>query len=135
MATTQMLGWAGVAFRGDSLSLRKWFRASGGREALHLPVAYAGYVAVSALDAICTGLILLLGGMEANPIAAAVLTHHGFRGMMLFKFALVTFVIVLCEQIVRHRPKAARSVMQLAVAATAVPVGIALVEFYFYATV
>jgi hypothetical protein len=36
---------------------------------------------------------------------------------------------------VRHRPKAARSVMQVAVAATAVPVVIALVEFYFYATV
>jgi len=116
------------------LRLRRWFRASGGRNALQLPAAYLSYIAVSALDGICTGMILLLGGAEANPIAAAVLVNHGFTGMLLFKFTIVSLVIVICEQIMRHRPKAAKRVMRLAVTATSVPVVIAVVEFYFHAS-
>ena len=40
-----------------------------------------------------------------NPIAQAVIAMHGLRGMMLFKFALMTFVIVMCEVIGRARPR------------------------------
>ena len=134
MATQQMIDSNGLGCAGTSLTLRRWFRACGGRNALQLPAAYLSYIAVSALDGICTGMILLLGGMEANPIAAAVLMNHGFKGMVLFKFTIVALVIVICEQIMRHRPRAAKRVMRLAVAATSVPVVIALVEFYYYAS-
>ena len=134
MDTTQSLGVRGTPIDDGFRYLKECLSAIGGREALHLPLAYLGYLAVSALDGICTGLILLLGGMEANPIAASVLTHYGFHGMVLFKFTIVTFVIVICEQIVRYQPKTAKGVMYLAVFTTSVPVVLALVEFYFYAT-
>jgi len=99
------------------------------RPGLRQPKAYLGYVGLSAMDALCTGAILALGGVEVNPIADAVLARFGFGGMVAFKFALVALVIVCCEQIIRHRPRTARAVMGLAIGITAVPITVAAVEF------
>ena len=96
---------------------------------LRQPKAYLGYVGLSGMDALCTGIILALGGIEVNPVADAVLAQFGFAGMAAFKFALVTPVIVCCEEIGRHRARAAQAVMGLAIGATCVPLAVAAVEF------
>ena len=123
MDATQMVGG-----RMSPGTLRAYAEAAGAHEAMRLPLAYAGYVGLSALDGIGTGLILWLGGTEVNPIADAVLSRFGFPGMITFKFALVVLVIVICEHIVRQRPRTAKGVMAIAIAVSLVPVAIAILE-------
>ncbi|MEM1108344.1 MAG: DUF5658 family protein [Planctomycetota bacterium] len=99
---------------------------------LRLPGAYLSYVGLSAMDALGTFLILALGGVEVNPVANAVLTHLGFPGMVLYKFIIVTLVILMCERIVREKPHAARRVMALAIGVTCIPVLVVIVETICY---
>ncbi|MBB6430583.1 DUF5658 family protein [Algisphaera agarilytica] len=99
---------------------------------LQLPRAYLSYVGLSAMDGLCTGAILALGGWEVNPIANAVLARFGFPGMIVFKFFIVAMVILMCEKIVREKPRAGRAVMAIAIAATMVPVLVAALEFACY---
>jgi len=106
--------------------------ASGVYEALKLPLIYAGFICLSAMDGLCTGIILQLGGTEVNPIADAVLSRFGFPGMIAFKFLLVTLIIVCCEQIMRVRPRVARTVMGICIVVTLVPVMVATTEFVAY---
>ena len=87
---------------------------------------YTWFVLVSALDVMLTWLVLHAGGREANAIAAAVLQRWGLEGMVVFKFALVVFVIVLCEAIGRRSLPAGRRLATSAVALTCVPLVIAV---------
>ena len=87
---------------------------------------YTWFVLVSALDVMFTWIVLHAGGREANALAAAVLRRYGLEGMVLFKFALVFFVIVLCEIIGRRNVIAGRRLATAAVALTCVPLVIAV---------
>ncbi len=87
---------------------------------------YTWFVLVSALDLMLTWVILHAGGREANAIAAAVLQRWGLEGMVIFKFALVVFVIALCEVIGRRNLAAGKKLVSWAVALTCVPLVIAV---------
>jgi hypothetical protein len=84
--------------------------------------AYAWLVLVSSLDIILTSVILRLGGREVNPIAEAVIAMHGLPGMIAFKFALMVFVIIMCEVIGRVRPRTGLWLARFGILASAFPV-------------
>jgi len=65
--------------------------------------AYMWLVLVSALDIIFTWVILHLGGYEANALAARIIDRYGLVGVVIFKFSMMAFVILLCEFIGRRR--------------------------------
>jgi hypothetical protein len=87
---------------------------------------YTWFVLVSALDLMLTWVVLQLGGREANGLAAAVLERFGLEGMIYFKFALVVFVIALCEIVGRRDRGAGRKLATWAVALTCVPLLVAV---------
>ena len=89
---------------------------------LLLPMHYLALIAVSALDLIFTHVVLSLGGFEANPIALAVLRAAEFNGLIVYKFTLMTAVILICEFIGRHARPTARRLATWAVAISALPV-------------
>ena len=107
----------------DTPSARRWL----GKPVL-FPNAYTWLLLVSALDGMATYIVLSLGGVEVNPIADAVLSTHGFAGMIAFKFALITLVIVFCEHIGQHRPGTALAVAGFGIAVTCIPVIWAVIE-------
>lgn len=90
------------------------------------PNLYTWFVFVSALDAMFTYIVLHFGGAEANRLAAGVLEQWGFRGMVVYKFALITLVIVLCEVIGRKDDAWGRFLGFFGIALTCVPLVVAL---------
>lgn len=56
---------------------------------------------------------------ESNPIAQWVFHRWNMAGMVVFKFALVAFIIGLAEIIERHRPRLGKAVLLLGCLATA----------------
>jgi hypothetical protein len=92
------------------------------------------FVFVSSLDILFTLLILWLGGVEVNPIAAAVLAVHGFNGMILFKYTLVVLVVLICEVVGRHRRRTGRGLARIAIVITCVPVFLACAQLAFAMT-
>ena len=93
---------------------------------------YAWFVLVSALDVMLTWVILVLGGREVNAVANSVLSRWGLRGLVAFKFALVVFVILICEAVGRRRPETGRKLARAAVAITCFPLvwaGLLLVRY------
>lgn len=87
------------------------------------PYFYLALAFVSAMDLILTYMVILIGGIEVNPIANAVLQSPAdFHGLILFKFAVVAAVIMICEFIARHTEIAARRLALWAVAISAFPV-------------
>jgi hypothetical protein len=93
-----------------------------GRTELHLPNCYIWLITVGTLDIFFTTIILSLGGSEANPIAAAVITAHGLPGMVLFKYVSIGLIVLGCEYIARTRVHTARHLALLVVAISAAPV-------------
>ena len=87
---------------------------------------YTWFVLVSALDLMLTWVVLQAGGREANALAATILTNYGLEGMVIFKFALVVLVIVLCEIVGRRNRDAGRKLASWAVALTCVPLLVAV---------
>lgn len=93
------------------------------------PGAYAWFVLVSSLDLMLTWVILvLLDGCEVNPLADAVIAHAGLHGLVVFKFCLVLFVIVMCEWIGRRNARAGSKLSEWSVAITAIPVALSFVQ-------
>ncbi|HTL28301.1 MAG TPA: DUF5658 family protein [Tepidisphaeraceae bacterium] len=86
------------------------------------PNQYVWFVFVSALDLMLTWVILYFGGREVNGVASHILHQYGIVGMVIFKFALVVLVVVLCEWIGRHNDRAGRRVASLAIVVTCLPV-------------
>lgn len=86
------------------------------------PNLYAWFVLVSALDVMLTWVILHLGGSEANGLAARVIERFGLPGMCLFKFALVSVVIGICEIVGRRNRNLAERLIVWGIAITCVPV-------------
>jgi hypothetical protein len=91
------------------------------------PNLYTWFVFVSALDAMFTYLVLHMGGFEANQLAASVLERWGFRGMVIYKFTLITLVIVLCEVIGRRDDTWGGILGMFGIGMTCVPLVVALV--------
>ena len=89
---------------------------------------YVWFVLVSALDLMLTWVVLLLEGVEVNPLADAVLQYAGLPGLVIFKFALVVFVVVMCEWAGRRNARAGFKLSEWAVAITAIPVVVAFVQ-------
>ncbi|MEM9882013.1 MAG: DUF5658 family protein [Planctomycetota bacterium] len=64
---------------------------------LKFPWLYTAIIAAGTLDVLLTGILLALGGREINPLAAAILEHYGFAGMVVFKYLIVGLVILMCD--------------------------------------
>ena len=85
-------------------------------------------VFVSALDVVLTRLILSVGTgsidaqNEINPLARLVIEEWGILGASLFKFSLVTIVIVITEVVSRLRPRTGMFLVWTSVAIGAFPV-------------
>jgi hypothetical protein len=94
------------------------------------PNHYVWFVFLSVLDVLLTWLILAASGVEANPVAAAVIDRFGFRGMIVYKFALMVVVIVLCERVGRRNDRAGRRVITLGVAVTSLPIVLSFAMLY-----
>ena len=86
------------------------------------PNAYVWFVLASALDVFLTFVVLELGGREVNALAEWVIDNLGLAGMTFYKFAIVAFVILLCQLVGRLRPNTGRRLAEWAVALTFVPV-------------
>ncbi len=92
--------------------------------------AYVWFVFVSTLDIMLTWVILMSGGSEVNPIADAVIQRFGLWGMVAFKFALVVFVIIMCEWLGRRSDRHGRKIAEWAVAITSIPVVLSFVILF-----
>ena len=95
---------------------------------LLFPGVYIWYVILASLDISLTWIILNLGGREENQLANWIFKHGGLVGAVVFKFAMVVLVIVICEFVGRHRNKTGRRVAEWAIALTAIPVVVAIVQ-------
>ena len=89
---------------------------------------YVWFVFVSAMDVMLTWVILFFGGREANHVADFVIARFGLPGLVLFKFAIVVLVVLLCEAVGRRRPGAGKSLAEWAIAITCIPVAAALYQ-------
>ncbi len=92
------------------------------------PDHYVWFVFLSALDLMLTWVILHNAGVEVNPVACLILDAQGLPGLAAFKFALVMFVIVMCEWVGRSDRRRGRKLSEWAVAITAIPVTVAFVQ-------
>ena len=86
------------------------------------PNTYLWLVFVSSMDIMMTWVVLHFGGYEANGLAALALQNHGLPGLVAFKFAFVTLVIVICETVGRRRRATGHKLAAAAVAITCFPV-------------
>ena len=92
------------------------------------PTAYKWFVFVSAADIVLTWFILLLGGSEVNVIADAVIAYAGLKGILIYKFCLMILVVLSCEVIGRRRPRPGRNLARAAIAISAIPVVLSIVQ-------
>lgn len=84
---------------------------------------YVWLIFVSALDIFLTILVLFWWtGREVNPIADAIIKHMGFTWTIVFKFALIILVIVICEVVGRRDDRTGRRLAIAAVVISAIPV-------------
>ncbi len=79
-------------------------------------------IVLATLDIILTAIVLNDGGAEANPIANTVINNHGMWGMVLFKFALVTCFILLCEEVGRRQPHVGKRLAQVGIGISSIPI-------------
>jgi hypothetical protein len=115
----------------------------GPKRGVRYPNAYVWFVFLAALDIMLTYLILhpvLYShdpfmteprGVETNALADWILARWDVPGMVIFKFLLVVLVVVLCEIIGRHKEETGRRIAEWAVAITAIPVVLALIQMGF----
>jgi hypothetical protein len=87
---------------------------------------FAGtFVALSVLDFYLTW--LMVGkwqiATEANPVAAGVLRHAGWAGLLSFKCAATGFVVVVIQMVARRNLRSARLLFRTGVVALALVVG------------
>ena len=93
---------------------------------------YVWFVFVSALDIMLTWVVLFHEGYEANLIADHIIRRYGLAGLVLYKFALVTFVVCLCEFIGRRSHGAGQRLARWAIAITCIPVIMALAQLLIH---
>ncbi len=69
------------------------------------------FILVNFADLVLTGLAFGLGAREVNVFANWVIARFGLTGMVIYKFALVTFVLLICQYVYTTHPKTARIVL------------------------
>jgi hypothetical protein len=89
------------------------------------PNGYVWFVFVSSLDVMLTWVILHFGGAEQNALAERIIYRYGLPGLVVFKFAIVVFVIGLCETIGHKHRESARKLLSLGIIITCFPVALA----------
>ncbi len=89
---------------------------------MHFQNAYVWFIFISSLDIMLTWKILDMNGVEVNPVAALIINDWGMQGAVAFKFALVMWVIVMCELLARLRRSAGRFLAIAAIIISALPV-------------
>ena len=94
---------------------------------------YVWFVLMAAMDTMMTWIVLFLGGQEVNYIADRVIISKGLPGLLVYKFALVIFVVILCECVGRRSRESGHRLAEWAVAISAIPVIIAFVQLIFWA--
>lgn len=94
----------------------------------------AWFVLASALDFGVTFIMLHhpeVRFVESNPVALFFIHHWGIKGLFLFKLAIVTLVVVICQIVARHNLKLARGVL---VGGTAVVAGVVVYSVLLHQT-
>ena len=90
---------------------------------MRYPSAYGWLLLLSALDVMLTWIILhYFMGAEVNPIARAVIDIWGLNGMIIYKFALITLFILICEGVGSLRDSAGRTLSRVSLLIASVPV-------------
>ncbi|MCD6404736.1 MAG: hypothetical protein J7M19_02805 [Planctomycetes bacterium] len=69
------------------------------------------FILVNFADLVLTGLAFSVGAREVNILANWVIVRFGLTGMVIYKFALVTFVLLICQYVHITHPKTARIVL------------------------
>jgi hypothetical protein len=92
------------------------------------PNVYVWYMLLSALDIMLTCAILVFGGYEVNTLADRVVRAWGVPGLAVFKFALVIFVVCICEIVGRRKYRTGRKLAEWSVAITAIPVVVSFIQ-------
>ncbi|MBN2448274.1 MAG: hypothetical protein JXO22_16225 [Phycisphaerae bacterium] len=98
------------------------------RDAVLYPQIYLWYVLFASLDIMVTWVVLHFGGAEVNPAGQWVIARYNLAGLVVYKFALVMFVILICEIVGRRRERMGHRLAEWAVAITAIPVVIGLTQ-------
>jgi hypothetical protein len=98
------------------------------RQAL-FPNHYCWYILACALDLLLTATILIhFGGIEVNGVAHRIIESFGLGGLVAFKFATVLLVVGICEVIGRRHEARGRRLAEWAIALSAIPVMLALIQ-------
>ena len=96
--------------------------------------AYVWLVLVSSLDVMLTLVVLVaMGGFEVNPVAAAVIDTHGYVWAIIFKFAIVVLVVLICEVVGRVHDRSGRKLARTAVVINSLPVVYTFALLFFIA--
>ena len=115
---------------------------------MRYPNEYVWLVFVSGMDLALTWLILGelegeeinpvarfilegLKGEQANPFDNSLLSLVGYRGLIVFKFCLILFVMLVCEILGRRADKSGRLLARVGVGISAIPM---IVSFYLHIT-
>lgn len=107
-------------------------RANVARRAVLFPDLYVWFVLLASLDIMLTWVILALGGREVNVLADWIIRLGKLPGVVIFKFACVMTLIAICEVVGRVRPVLGRPLALWAVAMTALPVIVALLQMAIF---
>lgn len=78
---------------------------------LILAQEYLAFVLLNVFDLFLTGWIFRNHMMEGNRLANFVISHFGLIGVVCFKFAVVIFVIIVCEIIAQDNIKTAKHLL------------------------
>ncbi len=81
---------------------------------------------LASLDVMLTHLILNLGGVEANPLAARVFDQAGTLGMSVYKFALIGLFVLIMEYVGTKQLVSGRRLATAGIAISSLPVVVAL---------
>jgi hypothetical protein len=72
---------------------------------------YLAFVLLNLFDLFLTGYIFRYEGMEANAAAQAIIERYGYLGFVVYKFALVTIVVLACEAIAKKNEQLAKIII------------------------
>lgn len=103
-----------------------------GKRHVRYPNHYTWLVLVASLDILMTYVILHLGGLEANPLAAKVIYRWGVPGMVVYKFCFIIIAIVIAEEVGRRHEAKGRKYAEYAIVISAFPVLFALALLVFH---
>ena len=75
------------------------------------PQEYLGFVLLNLFDLFLTGYIFRYNGAEANGMASSIINHYGYVGFVLYKFILVTIVVLACEGVATKNSRLAKGII------------------------